>query len=74
MAELENEVTENSGIVMERLRNADIKMAAAMATSYERSSNMYENYRHNVIENRESMKTNLKKSKMWILRHLRRGL
>ena len=64
MAELENEVTDNSGIVMERLRNADIKMAAAMATSYERSSNMYENYRHNVIENRESMKTNLKKSKM----------
>ena len=55
MAELENEVTDNSGIVMERLRNADIKMAAAMATSYERSSNMYENYRHNVIENRESM-------------------
>ena len=33
MAELENEVTDNSGIVMERLRNADIKMAAAMATS-----------------------------------------
>ena len=63
MAELENEVTANSGIVMERLRNADIKMAAAMATSYERSSNMYENYRRNVIENREYMKTNLKKSK-----------
>ena len=63
MAELENEVTENSGIVMGRLRNADIKMAAAMATSYEQSSNMYENYRRNVIENRESMKTNLKKSK-----------
>ena len=63
MAELENEVTANSGIVMERLRNANIKMAAAMATSYEQSSNMYENYRRNVIENRESMKTNLKKSK-----------